>query len=107
MGALLAGVLCLLVPATADADRSNASWLSVERSDEATGCPDAAALQSATDALLEQPPDGRVPLIHVAFDRTEGRFVATLRRADSDHAGRKLRDNHADCEPLEIGRAHV
>lgn len=100
LGVLLASTLCLVVPATARADHSNAAWLSVDRSDNAAGCPDAAALQSATEALLDQPPDGQVRLIHVAFERSEGRFVATLRRVDSDHAGRKLRDNHADCEPL-------
>jgi hypothetical protein len=100
LGVLVAGAFSLLVATAARADQTAANWLSVERSDDALSCPDASALQSAAEALLESPPDGQTRLIHVAFERREGRYLAILRRADSDHAGRKLRDTHSDCEPL-------
>lgn len=100
LGVLLAGALPLLATAAARADESRARWLSVTRSADAVGCPDARELKLATEALLEAPISSERPLIHVAFERHGPGFVATLRRADSDHAGRKLRDRHGECAPL-------
>lgn len=97
-------VLCLTGSPHASA-RPLVAAVQVERSPEASDCPDRRQLSDAVEVILERPLEEIAPAdaevrVHVSFDKEGQEYRARLSLRGSKSGERTLSDSSSDCAPL-------